>query len=65
MEKIVFKQIQNYFAANDLNTDYQHAYREEYSTVTILTQIADEWLREIDNRHTVGAVLLDFHFQFY
>ena len=60
MEKIVFKQIQNYFAANDLNTDYQHAYREEHSTVTALTQMADEWLCEIDNRHQVGAVLLDF-----
>ena len=60
MEKIVFKQIQNYFAADDFYTDYQHAYREEHSTFTALTQMADEWLREIDNRHPVGAVLLDF-----
>lgn len=57
MEKTAFKEIQHYFASNDLSTEYQHAYREEHSTVTALTQMADEWLREIDNRHLVGAVL--------
>ena len=41
-------------------TDFQHTYREGYSTKTALTQITDYWLREIDDKTIVGAVLLDF-----
>lgn len=60
MMRIAFDQIQGYFSVNDLNTDYQHAYREEHSTAPALTQMTEDWLREIENRHLVGAVLLDF-----
>jgi hypothetical protein len=34
------------------------AYREGHSTSTAFTQITD-WLREIDDKKIVGAVLLD------
>ena len=56
---IVFDQIQCYFTVNKL-TNFQHAYREGYSTSTALTQMTDDWLREIDDKKIVGAVLLGF-----
>ena len=60
----MFDQIQCYFSVNKLTTDFQHAYREEDSTCTALTQITDDWLKEIDNKKIVGAVLLDFSASF-
>ena len=48
------------FSVNKLTTDFQHAYREGHSTCTALTQITDDWLKEIDNKKIAGAVLLDF-----
>jgi hypothetical protein len=56
----VFDQIQCYFTVNKLTTEFQHAYREGHSTSTALTQITDDWLREIDYKMIVGAVLTDF-----
>jgi hypothetical protein len=33
-----------------LTTDFQHAYREGQSTWAVLTQMTDDWLREIDKK---------------
>ena len=60
MESIVYEQVQDYFSRNNLNTAQQHAYRKGHSTATALTQMTDNWLREIDAGELVGAVLLDF-----
>lgn len=60
MERIIYIQIQNYFDFNRLTTKYQHAYRKGYSTCTALTQMTDDWFREIDNSKVVAAVMLDF-----
>ena len=57
---MVFGQIQCCFSVNKLTTDFQHAYREGQSTCTALIQMTDGWLKEIDNKKIVGAVLLDF-----
>jgi hypothetical protein len=43
-----------------MTTEFQHSYREGHSTSTALTQMTNEWLREIENRIIVGSVLLDF-----
>ena len=56
----MFDQIQCYFTVNKLTTDFQHVYREGYSTSTALTQMSDDWLKEIDDKKMVGAVLFDF-----
>ena len=56
---MVFDQIQCYFTVNKLTTEFQDAYREVHSTSTALTQMTDDWLREIDDKMIVGAVLLD------
>jgi hypothetical protein len=36
------------------------AYRDGRSTSTAFTQMSDDWLREIEDKKIVGAVLLDF-----
>jgi hypothetical protein len=64
LEKMVFDQIQCYFTVNKLTTDFQHTFREGHSTSATLTQMTDDWLREIDVKNIVGAVLLDFHAAF-
>ena len=54
MERIEYEQ--NYFCINDLNTAHQHAYRKGHSTATVLTQMTDDWLKEIDAGKIVGSV---------
>ena len=51
--QIVFDQIQCYFTVNKLTTDFQDAYKEGHSTSTTLTQMTDDWLREIDDKKIV------------
>lgn len=60
MERVVSDQIKQYFITNCLLTDHQHAYRRGYSTSTALTQMTDDWHRQIDQKNIVGAVMLDF-----
>lgn len=60
MGTIIYEQINNYFSMNTLIMDFQHAYRGGHSTATALTQMTDKWLREIERKKIVGAVLLDF-----
>ena len=60
MEKIVFKQVMDYFSNNNLLSSFQHAYREGHSTSTALLQMSDDWLACLDNKKLVGAVMLDF-----
>lgn len=60
MERIVHSQIQDYFDCNGLNTRFQHAYRCNYSTCSALTEMTDDWFKEMDNSMMTGAVLLDF-----
>ena len=50
LEKNVFDQIKCYFPANKLTTEFIHACREGHSTSTALTQMTDDWLREIDDK---------------
>ncbi len=60
MENIVYEQIHCYLSTYNLLTDYQHTYREGHSTASALTQMADDWLKETEDRKIVGTVLLDF-----
>lgn len=60
MERIMFEQIQYYFDINNLNSDFQHAFRPGHSTCTALTHMTDEWRMDMDNGKLVGVVLLDF-----
>lgn len=59
MERIIYDQIQSYFCKNGLNSVYQHAYKKGHSTATALTQMTDDWMKEIDDKKIVCSVLLD------
>lgn len=50
MERIVYEQIKKYMSVNKLVTNFQHAYREGHATATALTQMTDDWLREIHEK---------------
>ena len=60
MERCVYEQIQSYFSNNNLFTNFQHAYREKYSTATALEQMVDDWYKAIEQRKIIGTVFLDF-----
>lgn len=60
MERIVYEQIQSYFMNNDLITTFQHAYRGKHSTATALTQMVDDWYKDMEERKIIGVVMLDF-----
>ena len=65
LEGIIFKQIQQYLAENNINSDLQHAYKAGHSTITALTSLSDEWFKQIDMKSVVGVVLLDFSAAFH
>lgn len=56
MESIAYEQIIHYLSINNLGTNFQNAYREGHSTATALSQMTDDWLREIEGKKIVGAV---------
>ena len=60
MERVVFDQVSSYFSINKLNSEFQHAYKKDHSTITALMQMTDQWMSDIDRKRIVGAVLLDF-----
>ncbi len=60
LEKIVFKQIQDYFTINNLMDNAQHGYRGGHSTCTALVKMTDDLLMGIDKSLLSGAILLDF-----
>ncbi len=49
-----------FFDRNNLNTNYQHAFRSGHSTCTALTQMTDDRQRELNGGKSMEAVLLDF-----
>lgn len=60
MERIVYVENQSYFSNNNLFTDFQHAYREKYSTPTAMTQMLDNWCNDIEQKKMIGAVFFIF-----
>lgn len=40
--------------------DFQHAYREGHSPSTALTQMTDDWRREIDNKSCTTGLQCSF-----
>ena len=60
MEKVVLEQILHYFSLNELNSDFQAAYKADHSTHTALTEIIDKWFLLTDKKMTFVTVLRDF-----
>jgi hypothetical protein len=47
-----------------LEIGFQHAYTEGRSICSALTQMIDNWLKEIHNKNIMGAFLFDFRAAF-
>ena len=58
-EKIVFDQMNEYFASNAMLTPYQSGFRKGYSTMTSLLKTTNEWLVNMDKGLINGVVFLD------
>ena len=58
-EKIVFDQINEYFALNAILTPYQSGFRTFYSTMTSLLKTTNEWLVNMDKGLINSVVFLD------
>ena len=58
-KKIVFDQINEYFASNAILTPYQSGFRRGYSTSSSLLKNTNEWLVNMDKGLINGVVFLD------
>ena len=59
IEQAVIDQLEKHFVANDLNDEFQSAYRQNHSTETALLHITNDILMAMDNRRAVCMVMLD------
>ena len=59
LEKIVFNQVVEYLATNNLIHPNHHAYRADHNTTTALIQLYDIWLEAIENDKLAGVFFLD------
>lgn len=57
LEKIVSKQVINYFEKNEIFIHEQFGFREEMSCEKAVQNIVSSWRRSIDNGNIVGAIL--------
>ena len=58
-EKEVFRQIYQYFNVNLLLSKFQSGFRPDYSTLSALIQMCDNWFENMDNGKLTGVVFLD------
>ena len=59
LEQSVIDELEKHFENNDLNDEFQSAYRANHSTETALLHIVNNVLTSMDNRRTVCMVMLD------
>jgi len=58
-EKIIFTQLSNYLANNDLLSQCQSGFRKHFSTTTALLKFTNDVFLSFDNRMCTGALFLD------
>ena len=59
IEKVVLKQLTSHLSTNNLNEDFQSAYKAGHSTETALLRIANDLLQILDSGSTTVLTLLD------
>ena len=58
-EKLVYRQLYNYFTENSILSRYQCGFRKGHSTLTSLLKTTDSWLVNIDRGIINGIMFLD------
>ncbi len=59
IEKEIFQQLYSYLSANSLISKFQSGFRPKHSSLTLLLQMCDEWLKNMDEGKITGLVSLD------
>ena len=59
LEKVIYKQLYDYFSKNKIFHSSLHGYRQNRSTQTALLQLYDTWVRSAAQGQVSGVVLLD------
>ena len=59
LERIISKQIDAHLVFNNLQDEYQSAYRRSYSTETTLLKVHTDTLEALDSGSSVALVMLD------
>ncbi len=58
-EKEIFQQLYNYLSENSLISKFLSGFRPKHSTLTLLIQMCDKWLENMDESKITGLVSLD------
>ena len=59
-EKLIYRQIVDYFTKNNLLPKLQSGFRKGYSTATALLKVLDDILLAADRGEKTGLVLFDY-----
>ena len=59
VEKVVAHRLEDHLSTNNLNEQYQSAYRKYHGTDTALLKVQNDILRELDGKRGVFLILLD------
>ena len=60
LEKIIRNSIMEHMETNNLFSQHQHGFRKGRSCVTQLLEVLDKWTEEIDSKHSLDTIYLDF-----
>ena len=59
MERIIHRQLTTVLESNHLISNYQHGFRRQRSTVTLLLTAVHDWAACLERRHSVHCIFLD------
>ena len=64
MEKVALYQLKTHIETNDLTTDYQSAYKRNYSCETVLLKIVNDILWSVECKEVSALVAVDLDVAF-
>ena len=59
IERVVLRRLNKHMAVNDLNKDFQHGYKKQHSTETLLLKFVNDLIVGIDQKMGVVVLLVD------
>ena len=60
MEGVISEKIDEHFVNGELSNPHQWAYKQGYSTETLLLHLTEAWKNELDNGRVIGVLFIDF-----
>ena len=59
MERIIHRQLMTALETNHLISNYQHGFRHQRSTVTLLLTVVHDWAACLERRHSIHCIFLN------